>query len=430
MTIQDLYSIFFKFPIICTDSRKIIKDCLFFALKGENFDGAKFAGEAIDKGAAFAIIDNCKYAKGKQFICVDNVLKTLQELANYHRNHFDIPVLGITGTNGKTTTKELIAKILATSYNIVATKGNLNNHIGLPLMLLQITNSTEIAVLEMGASKRGDIKELCNIANPTLGLITNIGTAHIEGFGSLENLYHTKKELFDSVITNQGTIFFNKDYSYFKSIDYIKSITYGTSENTIIRGKILNSDLFLKLAITLNNNIHILETKFIGKYNFENILAAVSVGHFFNIPIQKAIEAISCYIPDNNRSQLIETGRNKIISDAYNANPTSMMAAISNFMSIAVSIPKTLILGDMLELGKISSQEHQNIVKQLENMSFEKIFLVGNLFFKTQTKSSAFLKFLSTEELKNYLNENPITGNMILIKGSRGIALENIIKLL
>jgi len=429
MTTQELYQIFLKFPTISTDTRNITKNCLFFALKGEHFDANQFAEKALEKGAAYAIIDNCKFKKNNQFICVNDVLETLQQLAAFHRRHFNIPILGITGTNGKTTTKELTNAILSTTYNTLATKGNLNNHIGVPLMLLQITDTTEIAIIEMGASKSGDIKFLCDIANPTLGLITNIGTAHIEGFGSEKKLFLTKKELFDYVIKNNGCIFYNADNKQFRAINYDNSITYCLSKDCKIQGKLATSDFYLKLIINYNEQIYPIKTNLIGNYNLENILAAFSVGQFFNVQPEKAILAISNYIPQNNRSQFIETKNNRIIADAYNANPSSMAAAISNFETIHGN-SKILILGDMLELGKISIKAHQELINNLKNTAFDKIFLVGKNFSLTKFDTPKIMSFKTTDEIKSFLKINPLINKFILLKGSRGMALEKIIEVL
>ncbi|RKX17020.1 MAG: UDP-N-acetylmuramoyl-tripeptide--D-alanyl-D-alanine ligase, partial [Candidatus Zixiibacteriota bacterium] len=334
------------------------------------------------------------------------------------------------GTNGKTTTKELVAAILSSNYNVLATKGNLNNHIGVPLMLLQITDETEIAIIEMGANKRGDIKELCDIANPTLGLITNIGTAHIEGFGSAESLFLTKKELFDAVIQNKGTIFYSCNQNNFENIEYKNTITYGSSKDCTIFGNVLQNGFFFHMNINYNDANIAIKTNLVGNYNFENVLAAFSIGHFFNIPPEKAIDAISNYYPDNNRSQFLETPHNQIIADAYNANPSSMKVAISNFALLSTTKQKVLILGDMLELGKISKAEHQNLINELEKSDFETIFLVGNSFFSTKTNKIQFQKFKTTTELKTHLSANPLKNKLILLKGSRGIALEKIIEVL
>jgi len=429
MTTQALYQIFLEFPTISTDTRNITKNCLFFALKGDHFDANQFAEDAIEKGAAYAIIDHCKFKKNDKFICVKNVLETLQQLAAFHRRHFNIPILGITGTNGKTTTKELTNAILSTTYNTLATKGNLNNHIGVPLMLLQITDATEIAIIEMGASKQGDIKLLCDIANPTLGLITNIGTAHIEGFGSEKNLFLTKKELFDHVIKHNGCIFYNAENKQFRAIDYDNSIMYSTSNNYQVHGELIKSDFYLKLVIHYNEHSYPIKTNLIGSYNLENILAAFSVGQFFNIDTEKAIQAISNYIPQNNRSQFIETKNNRIISDAYNANPSSMAAAISNFETMAGN-SKILILGDMLELGKISYTAHQELINNLNTTAFEKIFLVGKNFSLTKFNNPGIISFKSTNEIKSFLKINPLINKFILLKGSRGMALEKISEVL
>jgi len=429
MTTQALYQIFLEFPTVCTDTRNITKDCLFFALKGEHFDANQFAEEAIEKGAAYAIIDQCKFKKNDKFICVKNVLETLQQLAAFHRQHFNIPILGITGTNGKTTTKELTNAILSTTYNTLATKGNLNNHIGVPLMLLQITDATEIAIIEMGASQPGDIKLLCEIANPTLGLITNIGTAHIEGFGSEKNLFLTKKELFDYVIKHNGTIFYNADNKKLRAIKYDNAITYGTSKNYQVYGEIEKSDFYLKLIIHHDEHSYPIKTSLVGNYNLENILAAFSVGQFFNIQPEEVIHAISNYIPQNNRSQFIETKNNRIIADAYNANPSSMAAAISNFETMTGN-SKILILGDMLELGKISVTAHQELINNINTTAFEKIFLVGENFSLTKFNEPKITSFKSTDEIKSFFKINPLKNKFILLKGSRGMALEKIIEVL
>lgn len=428
ITIDTIYDIFLEYPVISTDTRIIKKDSIFFALKGNNFNGNAFAQDAIAKGAAYSIIDEPKYCKDKHCICVDNVLETLQQLATIHRNHFPVPVLGITGTNGKTTTKELIASVLATDYNILATKGNLNNHIGLPLMVLQITDETEIAIFEMGASKRGDIKKLCEIAQPDYGLVTNIGTAHIESFGNTENVYFTKKELFDSVMKKNGKIFFNPNNPYFKKLNYGNITVFGRDKNCKIHCKTNDHNIYLNIEAHIDENHFNINTNLVGNYNIDNVLAALTVGNFFGISNEKIKAAIENYRPTNNRSQLIETKRNTIIADAYNANPDSMHAALQNFHDINSNKEKVLILGDMLELGSISNDEHFKLYKEIKTLGFLEIYLVGKQFYEVIKQSDALTEvFESTHELFKYVRQHPINNKLILLKGSRGIALEKII---
>jgi UDP-N-acetylmuramoyl-tripeptide--D-alanyl-D-alanine ligase len=384
MDIQELYKIFQANPIISTDSRNIPKNCLFFALKGDNFDGNKFAKKAIDAGANFAIISDKNHEIEGKTILVDDTLKTLQDLAKFHRQQIDIQVVGITGTNGKTTTKELVAAVLSQKFNTYATKGNFNNHIGVPLTLLSLTKETEIAVVEMGANHLGEIADLCEIALPNMGLITNIGKAHLEGFGSLENLINTKLGLFEVIKKVNGKFLLNcNDEILVERIsDYDNIIKYGNSENSIVKAiETWSDEVFLKIVVKIGNDNHIISTKLVGIYNIDNVLAAISVGLANNINIDKIIETIENFEPSNNRSQLKKADTNTLILDMYNANPTSMSLAITNFAEI--DLPrKVLIIGDMLELGKNEQQEHQEIINLVNKYRFFQVFLVGELFNK------------------------------------------------
>jgi len=433
MNVKDLYSIFqFHFNII-TDSRKEIKNSIFFALKGEKFNGNEFAEVAINQGCSYAIIDEKKYQKDLRFILVDNVLETLQVLAKYHRSQLNIPVIGITGTNGKTTTKEFIKSILCKKYNTLATSGNLNNHIGVPLTLLSITKETEIAIIEMGANHIGEITELCEIAQPNFGIITNIGKAHLEGFGSIEGIIETKKALYDYLENHSGVAFVNyKDETLKELSKNIPQITYGCAQHADFNGNLIESNPFLTIewdignAKTLSNRI---QTKIIGDYNFDNIMASIAIGSFFNVPVDDIKNALESFEPSGNRSQLINTSTNVVILDAYNANPTSMNASIINFSRMDYK-EKVAIIGDMFELGKESSTEHQIVLDLLKDQSFNQVILVGNTFSLLTKDPSAFICFKDVEEAYQYLKENPIKNSSVLIKGSRGVRLEKIVELL
>lgn len=437
MTIEKLYQLFLeKKQNITTDSRNITPNTIFFALKGENFNGNKFAKQAINNGAAYAVIDEKEYGENNHYILVNNVLKTLQDLAKYHRKQLKIPVFGITGTNGKTTTKELIAGVLSKKYKTTYTKGNLNNHIGVPLTILSITNETEVAVIEMGANHPKEIEFLCNIASPTEGLITNIGKAHLEGFGSFENIIKTKNELYNSIKNTNGIIFYNKTNNILSELinEYKNIYSYGNSLKTNYYGKILTSTPTLMIEWRNMNKCskgNLIKTQITGEYNFENILAATAVGSYFNVSDTDINKAVSEYIPKNNRSQIEKTQCNTLLLDAYNANPESMSQALQNFEKYQSKNKKTIILGDMLELGNYSAEEHLNIVNMIETLGFESVYLVGKEFTDCiKQKSKPYLCFNNTAELKQYLTENFIKQHTILIKGSRGIGLEKIIDVL
>lgn len=430
MKIEEIYLKFKESNGVSTDSRNIKKNQIFIALNGENFNGNKFAKSAISNGAKYAIIDDKDYFIENKTILVNDTLKTIQELANFHRNKFNIPVIGITGTNGKTTTKELINTVLSKKYKTVSTKGNLNNHIGVPLTLLDINDNTEIAIIEMGANHKNEINDLCNIANPNYGLITNIGKAHIEGFGTFENIIKTKTELFKYLENTDGKIIYNSDDKILKSyINKNKTFTYGIEDYNYVKGNNPKSNPFLKLKIQSINKIEYnIQTNLIGNYNFYNVLAAFCLGRIFNVSDNDIISAIENYAPTNMRSQLKKTNKNTLIIDAYNANPVSMKNAILNINNLK-NKNKILILGDMLELGTISENEHTEIIKMLVEFNFNKVFLVGEIFNKINYHKK-FVTYKSTNELINSNILNNIKNSFILIKGSRGIHLEKIFDLL
>ncbi len=437
MSISDIYSLFKVHPKISTDSRNCPAGCLFFALKGDNFNANTFALQALENGAAYALVDQSEYAVDERFILVNDVLETLQQLANYHRRQLGTTIIGITGTNGKTTSKELIAAVLTKKHNVLFTQGNLNNHIGVPLTLLQLLPEHEMAIVEMGASHPGDIKLLAEIACPDYGIITNVGKAHLEGFGSFEGVKKTKSELYQNIFTNGKKIFINADNEHlsemafksgFENDDrFCKFSIESAPKNNLVTGKILSCSPFLKMdCFTNETDRFTVDTKLIGTYNAENVLAAVTIGHFFGMNNAEIKAGLEEYTPQNNRSQLTITERNKLVVDAYNANPTSMRAAVVNFGEMQVD-NKLLILGDMLELGEHSENEHQAIVNLLESYKLQHVWLVGKLF--AQTKNN-FACFDTVDALIQSIENLKITDNYILIKGSRGIKLEKVIPLL
>jgi UDP-N-acetylmuramoyl-tripeptide--D-alanyl-D-alanine ligase len=427
ITIPQLYEIFLNNPVITTDSRKIIPGSIFFALKGTNFNGNSFAHSAISEGASYAIIDESQSPGNDQFILVDDVLTTLQQLATWHRKQLGLPIIAITGSNGKTTTKELTASVLKQKFKVDFTQGNLNNNIGVPLTLLTFTSNTEIGVVEMGANHPGEIEFLCNIAQPDFGLITNVGKAHLEGFGSFEGVIRTKSEMYRYLENTSGTIFIHDDNQHLTKVvgNKRKKITYGTQEGSWLKGETIGSSPFLNLRVWFPSGILYFNTRIIGNYNFENILAATAIGKHFGVDpilIKKGIEE---YVPSNNRSQFIKAGTNQIIMDAYNANPTSMKASISNFLAID-SPNKVVILGDMLELGEYSESEHQQIVNMLRNEPLIKVIIVGDEFCKVIIPEH-FRIFKNVEDIAAFLSLNRVNESLILIKGSRGIGLEKIL---
>ena len=419
MKISDLYKIFNNHPNVTTDTRNIKENSIFFALKGDNFNGNKFARKAIKDGCHYAIIDQAEFQLNEKYILVDDVLKCLQNLATYHRDQIMIPVIGITGTNGKTTSKELIYSCLSTELNTLATDGNYNNHIGVPLTLLRVNKEHDIAIIEMGANHENEIKYLCEIAKPNYGIITNIGKAHLEGFKNIEGVKKTKKELYDYIKINNGKIFINNEDTILKEISKdIEIISYGL--NGEINGSIKESSIFTNVEF----NSQIIETQLIGTYQFYNIMLSIAVATHFGIKLKNISKALSSYKPSNNRSQLIKTKSNTIILDAYNANPSSMYEMINSFSKIQKK-NKICILGDMAELGEYSKKEHLNLIHLLENLKINCLF-VGNEFSKLNRTSS----FVDVENLINYLKKKQIKDSTILVKGSRSIKLEKVIKVL
>ena len=427
MSIIDLYDLFIHNPQITTDSRNCPKGSIFFALKGDKFDGNQYAGKALASGCVYAVIDNPDYYIGERTILVDNVLKTLQQLAHHHRKVLGLPIIGITGTNGKTTTKELLAAVLSTKFNLLYTEGNFNNHIGVPLTLLRLTHDHEMAVIEMGASHPGDIKELVDIVHPNYGIITNVGRAHLEGFGSFEGVIRTKGELYDYIRRSKGKLFIKKENEYLQSIAKgIEQITYGNGDDAFASGQVVSCDPFLVFNWKQQGKLHTVETHMIGSYNLDNVLAAVAVGRFFKIPAERISRAIAAYEPTNNRSQFKKTDNNELIIDAYNANPSSMKVALDNFITMPVQ-PKAIILGDMRELGPTSDELHAEVVEQIKKGQFDKVFLCGEHFSKV---GKEFSPFATTEAMVEELRKQPLKGYHILIKGSHSMGLEKLADIL
>ncbi|MDA3867683.1 MAG: UDP-N-acetylmuramoyl-tripeptide--D-alanyl-D-alanine ligase [Salinivirgaceae bacterium] len=443
MKIDDLYKLFLDHPKICTDTRILEPNSLFFALKGERFDGNIFAGKALEV-CKYAVVDDPNVVKGESYILVDDVLSALQALAQKHRESISIPIIAITGTNGKTTTKELMASVLQTEFNTYATKGNLNNHIGVPLSILEIPLDCQMAIIEMGANKVGDIMELCQIAKPTHGVITNVGKAHLEGFGSFENIMRAKGELYDYLYVNGGTAFVNYDNEYLEDMNPPrKTIHYGVSRFTHCQGQIIKETPFLSFRWISTEELlyddseldwsaseRAIQLKLVGKYNFENALAAVCVANFFNVDDIHIKNALEKYEPHNNRSQLLETATNKLIVDCYNANPTSMRLAIEVFLKFEGD-SKIMILGDMLELGKVSTREHDVLTHYIADLpSIKYVYFVGGEFRSVADETKNFRWFSDVEELINFLQSSPIKNSTVLIKGSRGITLEKVLPVL
>ncbi|HTB05723.1 MAG TPA: UDP-N-acetylmuramoyl-tripeptide--D-alanyl-D-alanine ligase [Bacteroidia bacterium] len=423
--IEDLYALYLKYPVVGTDTRNIKKDSIFFSLKGANFNANEFAKEAISKGAKYAVIDEeAHYSEG--CILVKDVLATLQQLANHHRKQFKIPVIGITGSNGKTTTKELMATVLSKKYKTHFTQGNLNNHIGVPLTLLALKKEHEIAIIEMGANHQGEIAALSNIAEPDFGIITNIGKAHLEGFGGPEGVIKAKSELYHFIKAKKGKLFVNADDELLMRLSNgIDRVTYGTSPDSDCEG-ITEKESFLAKAIFIDDGIEVeVQSKLAGRYNFYNMLAAACVGFTFGLTLSQIKEAIEGYVPSNNRSQVVKKESNIIWVDAYNANPSSMKSAIETFAELPEN-NKVLILGDMFELGDESPKEHQSLADLIENKKcWNAVYLVGKEFGKT--KSSATL-FETTEAFAEWLKTHALKERTILLKGSRGMAMEKLLE--
>lgn len=426
---EQLYSLFLQCNGIETDTRKLTAGCLFFCLTGGNFDGNTFAATAIEQGAIAAVIDNAAYAIPGKTILVPDTLKALQELARHHRRQFRIPVIGITGSNGKTTTKELIAQVLETRYNVLYTKGNLNNHIGVPLTLLQLHDRHDIAVIEMGANKPGDIRELAEIAEPTHAIITNIGRAHLEGFGDLDGVIRTKSELYRFTEQHRGELFVNAGDPILRNVlpADVPVHTYG--ENGELKGKLIALTPYVHMSWEFNGyESPELTMQLVGNYNFINFLAALRIGMHFGISPEQCNQALTSYVPTNNRSQVTKTDRNTLIVDCYNANPTSMRSAIDSFARIDHH-PKIFILGDMREMGKEAETVHREIVELTIEHRLSGFF-VGEEFLKWKALHPQAIFLKSTDPLMEHFSQNPPEGLLILLKGSRGIQLERLLPLL
>lgn len=432
MTIPQLYQQYLAHPIICTDTRKIIEGSLFFALKGDNFNANTFAQKALESGAAFAIIDEAEYKTDDRFILVEDVLTALQELAKYHRQQLNIPVIGLTGSNGKTTTKELVLSVLSTKFKAQATRGNLNNHIGVPLTLLELKPETEIAIIEMGANHQKEIEILSNICLPTHGLITNVGKAHLEGFGGFEGVKKGKGELYDYLETSSGITFINQDNEHLTQMastrDLKEQVFYGASKNNYISGELIANNPFLEVKWRFQNEEHEVKSQLTGIYNFENILVAVAIGKHFGLSADEINQGIVGYAPQNNRSQIIKTEKNTVIGDYYNANPSSMVVAIENISKLNAD-KKILILGDMFELGEETSVEHEMVLQKALSYNFDQVIFIGEEFFKLNELTEA-LFFKTTKEAVLELQKNPISNALVLLKGSRSMQLESLMSLL
>lgn len=406
---RGLYNIFEKHSTISIDSRDIAIGSMFFALKGENVDGNRYAADALKKGAAYAVVDDPDVAVSDKYILVENVLTTLQRLSTYHRRVLGIPILAITGSNGKTTTKELTTRVLSKRYQVASTQGNLNNHIGVPLTLLSFKKGVEFGIVEMGASARGEIEFLCSITQPDFGIITNIGMAHLEGFGSIKGIMQAKGELFDYLIAHQGLAFYLKES---------KELTKMVEE----RSNLLAKSYSVHISDGIKNNL-------IGEYNKYNIAAAATIGEYFGIIESEVEDAIQSYEPVNHRSQRVETNLNTLILDCYNANPTSMKAAIEDFAKASSWRNRVVILGDMLELGNHAAEEHKKILELLDQYKIRRIFLVGHNFVKA-SEGMDINKFSTTKELQEYLSKNTLKGQTILIKGSNSLRMNKLIEYL
>ncbi len=439
--LNELYQIFVENPLISIDTRTLEAGSIYFALRGANFNGNDYALDAIEKGATYAVVDDSSLQNNERILYVEDVLTALQNLAQLHRRTLNIPVIAITGTNGKTTTKELSAEVLKSSYNLLYTQGNLNNHIGVPLTLLKMTKEHQLALIEMGANKRGDIAELCAIAEPNYGIVTNIGLAHLEGFGDLEGVATTKGELFEFLKAHNGIAFFKEeDERLATMVKGLPAISYGEVEEATIVGDRNVGEDNGKESLTLKfrwqvpsqeDDVHMQSTNLVGAYNLDNCLVAISLGVYFDVPTSDIVRAINLYKPNNSRSQLVEGGKNKLIVDAYNANPTSMAKAIENFSLHKVDMPQYLILGAMKELGEASAKAHQEIYQLVLDKKFDlgKVYLCGKEW-EEALGNDLLHCFEDVEALKVYLLAHSIENAFILVKGSNSIKLNNIIDII
>ncbi|MGV3707066.1 MAG: UDP-N-acetylmuramoyl-tripeptide--D-alanyl-D-alanine ligase [Arcticibacter sp.] len=429
MKIEELYALYTRSRIVTTDTRKILPGSMFFALRGESFNGNEFAAKALENGAAFAVIDDLAYKHDERCILVPDVLQTLQQLAAHHRDQLQIPVIGITGTNGKTTTKELLYAVLAEKYNAYCTQGNLNNHIGVPLTLLAIQPDVEIAIIEMGANHQREIAALSAIAKPAFGLITNIGKAHLEGFGGFEGVKIAKAELYDFIRETDGTIFVNEDNpilrEMYTSRGLTKVITYGLNAQNLVSGSIVSNDPLLTVSWSSGGTSGEIATNLTGTYNLENILAAITVGIHFGLSAEQIRQGLSSYTPGNNRSQVVRTATNTLICDYYNANPSSMKVAIDNIAAISAA-HKTLILADMFELGEESAEEHQRVIDYALKIAANRNIFIGEVFYSLRGDAQGMF-FRDIQSAVEEMQNNPVTGSTVLLKGSRGMKLETLV---
>jgi UDP-N-acetylmuramoyl-tripeptide--D-alanyl-D-alanine ligase len=425
MTIEQLYEIYLQHPSVQTDTRKLKQGDIFFALKGPNFNANEFAEQALEQGAAYAVVDETPANENDRIIVVENVLDTLQALAKHHRQQFDIPFIAITGSNGKTTTKELVHAVLSSSFKTYTTQGNLNNHIGIPLTILQVKKDAEMAVIEMGANHRGEIASYCKYTLPTHGIITNCGKAHLEGFGGEEGVRKGKGELFDFLRETGGAAFVMWDYDYLREMSrgIREVVKYGTADADIV-GNVGQSEPFLEVGFTKGVNIQSIRTQLVGSYNLPNVLVAATAGKYFNVPDENIKAAIESYAPSNSRSQLVEKNGNKIILDAYNANPSSMKLAIENLAKLPAE-NKVLMLGGMMELGEGSVQEHEMIIDLIRQYSWKDVVLVGGDFLKV---SHPFHQFSNSKEAAEWFKQQHLNNGYILIKGSRSMQMEKVLE--
>jgi len=432
ITTAELYKHYLKNPVISTDTRNITEGCIFFALKGDNFNANEFAEQAIEKGAAFVVIDELKFEINSKCLLVNDVLLALQDLARHHRKQLNIPFIGLTGSNGKTTSKELVNAVLSERYKTFATFGNLNNHIGVPLSILSITEDVQIAVIEMGANHQKEIELLCTIAQPTHGIITNVGMAHLDGFGGFEGVKKGKAELYTYLKGTNGYTFVNRDNDFLLEMSVAAGLTkliyYGTENGNTIKGSLKSSDPFIEVDWTNHEVSTSVKTNLTGSYNFENILAAICIGDFFDMRPEEINNGLSNYQPKNNRSQLTKTESNTVICDFYNANPSSMNAALNNISKLSAN-KRIAILGDMFELGPESESQHQHIVEQAFTSDLDEVIFIGKYFYAFKNAEKGIF-FETPAEAADYLIANKITDALVLLKGSRGMKLESLLQYL